>query len=100
MNSPSLASQSGSSSQGTKIQSTGRPTNLFSASLISISIKDQILSFKDKTYSISSAANGLGEEEGSFWPERAGSISALLYFLPLNHSKPATSLNKSDFGFT
>ena len=34
--------------------------------MISISIKDQILSFKDKTYSISSAANGLGEEEGSF----------------------------------
>jgi hypothetical protein len=29
-------------------------------------IKDQTLSFKDKTYSISSAANGLGEEEGSF----------------------------------
>ena len=34
--------------------------------MISISIKDQILSFKDKTYSISSAANGLGEEEGLF----------------------------------
>ncbi|SHN92351.1 L,D-transpeptidase [bacterium endosymbiont of Bathymodiolus sp. 5 South] len=34
--------------------------------MISISIKDQTLSFKDKTYSISSAANGLGEEEGSF----------------------------------
>ena len=34
--------------------------------MINISIKDQTLSFKDKTYSISSAANGLGEEEGSF----------------------------------
>ena len=34
--------------------------------MINISIKNQTLSFKDKTYSISSAENGLGEEEGSF----------------------------------
>lgn len=34
--------------------------------MISISIKDQTLSYKDKTYSISSAKNGIGETEGSY----------------------------------
>lgn len=34
--------------------------------MIFISIKDQTLSYQDKTYSISSAKNGVGEVEGSY----------------------------------
>ncbi len=34
--------------------------------MITINIKDQTLSFKDKTYSISSAKNGIGEVENSY----------------------------------
>ena len=34
--------------------------------MITISITDQTLEYQGKTYSISSAKNGVGEEEGSF----------------------------------